>query len=235
MRWVTCDEWHEMGDMRWVTWDRDMRWVTWDEWRNDETRDEWDEMSDMRWMTCDEWHVINWLWPYTFCEFPFLNPLVNPLLNLFLSLEARLSDVMMRHEMSDVVIETWDEWWDEWHVMNDYLINWTWNPSGMGISSIFGTRVQTLFGNPLLSLETRLSRCNDETWVSDMMRHEMSDSYVMIRHEMSDIVIEWQEMRDMRWVTWDRDMRWVTWDEWRNDETWDEWHEMSDIWWVTCD
>ena len=79
MRWVTCDEWHEIK--------------TWDEWNEIETWDGWHErsevmmrheMSDMRWMTCNEWHVINWLWPYTLCEFPFLNPLVNPLLNSFL-------------------------------------------------------------------------------------------------------------------------------------------------------
>ena len=95
MRWVTWDQ-----EMRWVTWDRDMRWVTWDEWRNDET---W-----------DEWHVINWLWPYTFYEFPFLNPLVNPLLNPFLILEARLSDVIIRHEMSDMR-SNWDKWETPWN------------------------------------------------------------------------------------------------------------------------
>ena len=83
MRWVTWDQ-----EIRWVTWDRDMRWVTWDEWRNDET---W-----------DEWHVINWLWPYTFCEFPCRNPFVNFLFNPFLIPWGQ------------------DEWcnnetWDEWH------------------------------------------------------------------------------------------------------------------------
>ena len=79
MRWVTCDGWHKTK--------------TWDKWHEIETWDEWHEMSDvmirhemsdMRWVTYDEWAVINWLWPYTFCEFPFLNPLVNPLLNPFL-------------------------------------------------------------------------------------------------------------------------------------------------------
>ena len=53
MRWVKCDEWHEMSEMWCVTWDRDIRGVTWDEWRNDKTLDEWHEMSDIWWMKCD--------------------------------------------------------------------------------------------------------------------------------------------------------------------------------------
>ena len=110
---------HWMSDMR--SWNEmiDMTWVTWDEWRNDETWDVWHvmsdmrsrhemsdvmmrhEMSDMRWVTCDNWHVINWLWPYTFCEFPFLNSLVNPLLNPFL---IPWGQAEWRND------ETWDEW-----------------------------------------------------------------------------------------------------------------------------
>ena len=91
MRWVTCDEWHEIETWWRVTW-----W-----WRNDETWDEWHKMSDM-------WWVTSWLtdcWPYTFCEFPFLNPLVNPLLNPFL---IPWGQAEWRND------ETWDEWWWDW-------------------------------------------------------------------------------------------------------------------------
>ena len=96
---------HEMSDMWWVTWDREMRWVTWIE-----TWDEWHQMSavmmrhelsDMKWVTCDEWHVINLSWPYTFCEFPSLNPLVNLLINSFLIPWGKAE---LRND------ETWDEW-----------------------------------------------------------------------------------------------------------------------------
>ena len=79
MWWVTWDR-----DMRWVTRDRDMRWMTWDEWHEMSDIMMRHEMSDMSWVICDEFHVINRLGPYTFCEFPFLNPLVKSLLNLFL-------------------------------------------------------------------------------------------------------------------------------------------------------
>ena len=115
MRWVTCDVWHKSETWNeWheiKTWDEWHEIETWDEWHEIEKWDEWlemsevmmkKEMSDMRWMTCDEWHVINWLWPYSFCEFLFLNPLVNPLLNPFLIVYGQAE---------------WrnDETWDEWH------------------------------------------------------------------------------------------------------------------------
>ena len=97
MRWVTCHEWHEIE--------------TWHEWHEIETWDNWHEMSDemmrrelsdMRWVICDVLLVINWLWPYTFCEFSFLNLLVNPLLNPFLILWGQAE-------------WRYDETWDEWH------------------------------------------------------------------------------------------------------------------------
>ena len=142
MRWVTCDAWHEIE-----TWDELPEIETWDEWHEMSDVRLRHEMSDMRWMTCDEWHVINWLWPYTFCEFTFLNPLVNPLNKPFLILwsqaEWRNDETCNAwHEKSDMWWVTWDrdmrwvtwdrdmrwvtldEWrndetWDEWHQMND--------------------------------------------------------------------------------------------------------------------
>ena len=121
MWWVTWD-----GDMRWVTWDRDMRWVTWDEWRNNETWDEWHEMSDVM-----SDISINWLWPYTFCEFPFLNPLVNPLLNPFL---IPWGQTEWRND------ETWDEWHEietemsERHPETLFLSFWAEGRCGVGIT-----------------------------------------------------------------------------------------------------
>ena len=97
MRWVTCHEWHEIE--------------TWDEWHEIETWDDWHEMSDemmrrelsdMILVICDVLHVINWLWPYTFCEFSFPNLLVNPLLNPFLILWGKSE-------------WCYNEIWDEWH------------------------------------------------------------------------------------------------------------------------
>ena len=88
MWWVTWDQ-----DMKWVTWDWNMRWVIWEEWSNDETWDEWHGISDM-WLTDADpiLSVISLFWTLwqTLC------------LTRFLTLEARLSDVMMRHEMSDM-------------------------------------------------------------------------------------------------------------------------------------
>ena len=89
------------------------------------------EMSDMRWVTCDEWHVINWHWPYTFCEFPFLNPLVNPLLNPFLIPWAQAE---WRND------ETWDKWHEietemsERHPETLFLSFWAEGCCGVGIS-----------------------------------------------------------------------------------------------------
>ena len=126
MRLVTCDEWHEIE--------------TWDEWHEIKTWDEWHvmsvvmmrhEMRDMRWVTCDQWRVINWLWPYTFCEFPFLNSLVNPLLNPFL---IPWGQAEWRNE------ETWDEWhvvdteMSERHPKTLFLSFWAEGRCGMGIS-----------------------------------------------------------------------------------------------------
>ena len=78
---------HEMSDMRGVTKWWDMSWVT------------WDELHVMK-------HVINWLWPYTFCEFPFVNPLVNPFINPFLIPWGQAE------WCND---ETWDEWETAWN------------------------------------------------------------------------------------------------------------------------
>ena len=108
---------HEMSDMWWVTWDQDMRWVTLD----------W----NMRWVTGNECHVINWLWPYTFWEFPFLNPFVNPLLNPFL---IPWGQAEWRND------ETWDEWREietemsERHPETLFLYFWAERRCGVGIS-----------------------------------------------------------------------------------------------------
>ena len=103
---------HEMSDMRWVTKWWDMSSVT------------WDELHVMK-------HVSNWLWPYTFCEFPFLNPLVNPLLNPFLIPWGQAE---------------WhnDETWDKWHEIETemserqpqtlFLSFWAEGRCGVGIS-----------------------------------------------------------------------------------------------------
>ena len=65
MRWMICDEWYAMNDMRLMIRDQwyigawyamnDMRWMICDEWY----AGEWYAMNDMRWMICDEWYAMS--------------------------------------------------------------------------------------------------------------------------------------------------------------------------------
>ena len=148
-----------MSDMN-----RDKRWATWDEWRNDET--------------CDEWHVINCLWPYTFCEIPLLNPFVNHLLNPFLIAWGQTE-------------WRYDETWDEWHEIEIAMSER--HPETL-LSYSSGRR--TLRGNKLLRRGWAEVPSNNMRWQRQRSWPEVKCGHPRVYRQYLVMTNEW----DMRWV-----------------------------------